>query len=98
MSHSLLLLAAWSSFPLASSSQHPPLSGVVHGAIYGGKAWQMQDPSAKSLDAFYHQCCQQWHLVALLASCSALMGGGPDSGPGQHSAEMPQVWWVGPFL
>lgn len=66
----------WNSFPLAPSPQHSPPSGVANGAIYGGKAWQMQESSAKSLDAFSPQHCQQWHLVAWLAPLSALKGWG----------------------
>lgn len=56
----------------AHSPWHSPFSGV---AIYGGKAWQMQESSAKSLDAFSPELCQQWHLVAWLAPRSALTGG-----------------------
>lgn len=66
----------WNSFPLAPSPQRSPLSGVANGAIYGGKAWQMQESSAKSLDAFSPQHCQQWHLAAWLAPLSALKGWG----------------------
>lgn len=69
----------------APSLQHSPLSRVAHGAVYGGKAWQMQESSAKSLDAFSPQHCQQWHLVAWPAPH------GGWGGPGLNSV---RVWWV----
>lgn len=71
---------------------HIPLSGVMCRAIYGGKAWQMQGPSAKSLDAFLSS-----PLPAVASGCIA--GSSLDT---QWSlwlvlagiAERLQVWWV----
>lgn len=91
MGDNLLLLAAWSSFAMAPSPQHASLSRVGHGDIYWGKAWQMQEPNARSLDGFLSSV-----LPAVASACTAgsLLGHHRESShslPGQHSTEL--LWF-----
>lgn len=80
----------------AHSSWPLPLSTIPYlewytGPFMGRKLGRCKTQVPKVCMLFHHQCCQQRHLVAWLAPCSALTGG-PDSGPGQHSAELLWVW------
>lgn len=71
---------------------HIPLSVVMCRAIYGGKAWQMQGPSAKSLDAFLSS-----PLPAEASGCIASSSPGTQWGLWlilASTAELLQVWWV----
>lgn len=95
---SLLILAPWSSFPLARPLSTLPYLGWYTGPFMGEKLGRCKTQVPKVWTLFIVSVASSgiWLHCWLLARRSRR--GGPDSGPGQRSAELLQVWWVSPSL